>query len=407
MGIIAEDHHDVFFSYATIDNRLHDNWIKDFRDDLKTRVLIEMNANVEGFKDLDLDQIDFFIDYQGIPANGGLVDAIVAAIKKSNFLFMFVGDGYLRSDYCSKELEWFSSRFSSIESTALKHMFMFMLTRSAVRGASAGTLGEIKTKAKYENVFDNESGLPIARMLPTQEGRAVVNPTYTKLVNKIASTLVQRILEKPLEPVQRSGTPVPPPPPSPEPSATHVAFGVVTRGLKEYRTALAAQVEQACGVKAALLELDDLASSPDEIKQRLGGSKFFFQLIDRSPIGLLGGSQPGGFFALQEQLVPPDLQITWMEPTDNPQATQRETNAQHLAYLDQMSKTALKLSREESRAEDRRARASPAEPDGRVRKDHARTHQQRSGAGIARPPHPSSRLGQRQSGKPAASVQRR
>ena len=216
MGIIAEDHHDVFFSYATIDNRLHDNWIKDFRDDLKTRVLIEMNANVQGFKDLDLDQIDFFIDYQGIPANGGLVDAIVAAIKKSNFLFMFVGDGYLRSDYCSKELEWFSSRFSSIESTALKHMFMFMLTRSAVRGASAGTLGEIKTKAKYENVFDNESGLPIARMLTTQEGdRAVVNPTYTKLVNKIASTLVQRILEKPLEPVQRSGTPVPPPPPHP------------------------------------------------------------------------------------------------------------------------------------------------------------------------------------------------
>ena len=348
MGIIAEDHHDVFFSYATIDNRLHDNWIKDFRDDLKTRVLIEMNANVQGFKNLDLDQIDFFIDYQGIPANGGLVDAIVAAIKKSNFLFMFVGDGYLRSDYCSKELEWFSSRFSSIESTALKHMFMFMLTRSAVRGASAGTLGEIKTKAKYENVFDNESGLPIARMLTTQEGdRAVVNPTYTKLVNKIASTLVQRILEKPLEPVQRADPPVPPPLPPPEPSATHVAFGVVTRGLKEYRTALAAQVEQACGVKADLLELDDLANSPDEMKQRLGGSRFFFQLIDRSPIGLLGGSQPGGFFALQEQLVPPDLQITWMEPTDNPQATQRETNAQHLAYLDQMSKTALKLSREE------------------------------------------------------------
>ena len=35
-----------------------------------------------------------------------------------------------------------------------------------------------------------------------------------------------------------------------------------------------------------------------------------------------------------------------MEPP-NPQATQRETNAQHLAYLDQMSKSALNLSREE------------------------------------------------------------
>jgi hypothetical protein len=343
MGIIAKDHHDVFFSYATIDNRFHDNWIKEFRDDLKTRVLVEMNA--QDFKDLDLDQIDFFIDYQGIPANGGLVDEIIVAIKKSNFLFMFVGDGYLRSDYCTKELEWFSSRFSSIERTALNHMFMFMLTRSAVRGASAGTLGEIKSKAKYESVFDNESGLPIARMVPTQEGdRAVVNPTYTKLVNKIASTLVQRILE-------RREDPIPPfvdVSPQPERSATHVAFGVVTRGLKEYRTALAAQVEQTCGVKADLLELDDLASSPDDIKQRLKQSKFFVQLIDKSPIGLLGGSQPGGFFALQEQLVLPDLEIMWVEPTDNVQGIQRETNAQHLAYLDQMSKAARKLSREES-----------------------------------------------------------
>src|SRR5215204_1682565 len=245
MGIIAKDHHDVFFSYATIDNRFHDNWIKEFRDDLKTRVLVEINA--QDFKDIDLDQIDFFIDYQGLPANGGLVDAIVAAIKKSNFLFMFVGDGYLRSDYCSKELEWFSSRFSSLESTALKHMFMFMLTRSAVRGASAGTLGEIKSKAKYESVFDNESGLPIARMLRTQEGdRAVVNPTYTKLVHKIASTLVERILERKRGAIQAPNFPdsrAAPAAPS-EGSAAHIAFGVVTRGLKEYRTALAAQVEQ-------------------------------------------------------------------------------------------------------------------------------------------------------------------
>src|SRR4029078_3297398 len=145
----------------------------------------------------------------------------------------------------------------------IKDLLVVMLLRSAERGASDGTLGEIKSKAKYESVFDNERGVPIARMLTTQEGdRAVANPTYAKLVNKIASTLVQRILEKPLDPVQRADPPVPPPPAPPEPSATHVAFGVVTRGLKEYRTALAAQVEQACGVKAALLELDDLASSP-------------------------------------------------------------------------------------------------------------------------------------------------
>jgi len=61
MGIISKDYHDVFFSYSTRDNGFHDNWIKDFRDDLRARVLVEMNAI--DFKVLvGLDEIDFFID---------------------------------------------------------------------------------------------------------------------------------------------------------------------------------------------------------------------------------------------------------------------------------------------------------------------------------------------------------
>src|SRR6266436_6252416 len=114
MGFIAKEQHDVFFSYATLDNDLQSNWVKDFREDLKTRVLLELKA-IPGFK----------------------------------------------------ELEWFSSRFSSIERQALAHMFMLMLTRSAVREASAGKLGEIKSKARYESVFDEKTGAPIGRLLPT------------------------------------------------------------------------------------------------------------------------------------------------------------------------------------------------------------------------------------------------
>src|SRR5262245_35445210 len=98
MGIIAKDQHDVFFSYATLDNELQSNWVKDFRDDLKKRVVLQLKSN--GFNDADLDQIDFFIDDKGMPANGGLMDELIDAIRRSHFLFMFVGEGYLRSDYC-------------------------------------------------------------------------------------------------------------------------------------------------------------------------------------------------------------------------------------------------------------------------------------------------------------------
>ena len=335
MGIIAKDQHDVFFSYATLDNDLQSNWVKDFRDDLRKRVLLELKSGP--YQDIDLDQIDFFIDDKGIPANGGLVDELIEAIKRSNFLFMFVGDNYLRSDYCSKELEWFSGRFASIERQALNHMFMLMLTRSAVKGASVGRLGEIKSKAKYESVFDEETGSPIERLLPTDGGkRLAFNPTYTDLVSKIARTLVQRILDKGVDL-----------PTAPATGETVIAFGAVTRSLKEYRTALAGEIAQTLGVKTDLLELDDLASPPEEIHARLKQAKFFVQLVDRSPIGILGGSQPGGFLAEQEKLVRADLPFLWVEPRDKADAAVKEADAKHLAYLDQVSAAALKLSQAE------------------------------------------------------------
>jgi hypothetical protein len=371
MGIIDKDQHDVFFSYATLDNELQSNWIKDFRDDLKKRVCLQLKTNES--KEVDLDHIDFFIDVKGLPANGGLVDELKDAIKRSHFLFMFVGEGYLRSDYCAKELEWFSSRFSSLERQALNHMFMMMLTRSAVKGASVGKLGEIKSKAKYENVFDEDSGTPIDRLLPTEDGRLASNPAYTDLVSKIAKALVDRILDRILE--KRVVSPV-----VPSADGVMIAFGSVTRSLKEYRTTLAREIEQASGVKADLLEFDDLASAPDEIRKRLNGAKLFIQLIDKSPVGMLGGAQPGGFLAVQEELVDSE-QMLWMEPSDKPDVALKETDALHLAYLDQVSAAALKGSRAEFVREvlkrlRSRSRPAPTVPSARIILEHSDSDQE-------------------------------
>ena len=367
MGIIDKDHHDVFFSYATLDNELQSDWVKNFHDDLKKRVRLELKSS--GFNDIDLDQIAFFIDARGMPANGGLVDELIKAIRRSHFLFMFVGEGYLRSDYCAKELEWFSSRFASIERQALNHMFMLMLTRSAVKDASVGKLGEIKSKAKYENVFDEDSGTPIDRLLPTEDGKLAFNPVYTDLVSKIAKTLVERILEnlkKPrLVPVDE----------------LMIAFGAVTRSLKEYRTTLARDIEQASGAKADLLEFDDLASAPDEIRKRLKRAKLFIQIVDKSSVGMLGGSQPGGFLAVQEKLLDPDQQILWMEPSDKPVVTLSETDALHLPYLNRVSAAALKGSRAELVQEAvktlrSRGRRAPTVPSARIMLEHSDSDQE-------------------------------
>jgi esterase/lipase superfamily enzyme len=183
MGLFEKDQHDVFFGFASGDNT--GNWIKDFCDDLKARVLVELNADAFN-DDFYLNRIDFFVT--DIPATGGLADETIrVAIKKSDFLFMFVGESYLNSEYFVEEFEWFSRRFSRI------NMCMVMLTRSLVTLAASFETREIKC----ESAFDDETGVPIAKLLATKEGgRGGVNPKYTKLVNKISKTLVRRILER-------------------------------------------------------------------------------------------------------------------------------------------------------------------------------------------------------------------
>ena len=78
MGVISPDKHDVFFSYATLDNRMYRGWIDKFRLDLKERVQISLEQ--KGYK-YDIDQFDFFIDHQGLPANGELAKEITDAIE--------------------------------------------------------------------------------------------------------------------------------------------------------------------------------------------------------------------------------------------------------------------------------------------------------------------------------------
>src|SRR5579871_493271 len=189
MGILEKTGWDLFFSYSSLDNRLNDGWIETFRDDLRERVgllLFEKDST------LNLQDLAFFFDTESMPANGPLELELLEKVKASRFLILFVGENYLRSKWCGKELQCFMQQFAGIEDQAFKRIFMMMMTPDATRSAQANALFK---NGIYQYAYVTPDILPVAPKLPDTADILRDNPKYSSLVNKFAKTLVDRFLE--------------------------------------------------------------------------------------------------------------------------------------------------------------------------------------------------------------------
>jgi len=192
MGILDKNGWDIFCSYARLDNDLHHNWIKNFANDLKRRVQLLLSDN--GFK-FDLDELGFFFDTEGMPANGPLAEELVEKIKASHFLFLFVGRHYLKSQWCGDELTWFSQRFARIREAALKNVFVLILTPEALRESASPRLEEIKREGIFQLAFTPDGKEPMPAQLADAQSVLRANPDYVRLVDKLANTLANRLSE--------------------------------------------------------------------------------------------------------------------------------------------------------------------------------------------------------------------
>jgi hypothetical protein len=192
MGILDKNGWDIFCSYARLDNDLHHNWIRNFASDLKRRVQVLLSDN--GYK-FDLDEIGFFFDTEGMPANGPLAPQLIEKIKVSHFLFLFVGRNYLRSHWCGDELTWFSQRFSNLREAALKNVFVIILTPEALRDSTNPRLQQIKHEGIFQLAFAPDGKEPISSQLADAQNILRANPDYVRLVDKLATTLASRFIE--------------------------------------------------------------------------------------------------------------------------------------------------------------------------------------------------------------------
>src|SRR5262245_66151894 len=100
--IIYIDHYDAFFSYAHDDNSFYDGWVHFFHKELEKKYGEFLRRKISDYpilRNVSEREPKFFIDQEGLPANGELVHELEESIENSEFLFVLVVIKYLDS-YC-------------------------------------------------------------------------------------------------------------------------------------------------------------------------------------------------------------------------------------------------------------------------------------------------------------------
>ena len=314
-----EDRYDAFFSYALADAVYLSNWHYRFYQKLENMypASIQMKADKHPIlKNLKDRQPKFFWDKQGLPANGDILESLKKALGQSEFLFVFIGQGYLNSTWCGKEMEIFVEKLKNQgkdEKQIFSRLFIIVLNNAVEKKKSWGNdfLDKAKEVAKWNTfVKDNE-------LIPTSlddGGCAVVNENFDKILRRLSDTLAVRTAEILSEPVKITG--------KPSPSSTHQTVSGVTIGLVSPRLENAtAELEknlQESGFTVERITSEDLNVS-NKIQAYLSKSALFIQPFDFGEVQFSLAAE-GGHLKLQENIIqkskPDLLKVYWQVPSE-------------------------------------------------------------------------------------------
>ena len=351
MGIIDNDRYDAFFSYAHDDAKAFKGWLREFYDQLLDMYGAEIERSKDEYKVLEsviARHPDFFWDEKGLPANGDVGEELQKAIGKSEFLFVFIGKKYPKSDWCGKEVDWFFKRLlkqGKEEKEIYRRLFIILMEGEAL-GMSWGDafLAKAKEKSLYQSFLDNE-GNPIRPFL--QYGNvAKENPDFFDSLRDVAETLVERtsgIILQPDIPTQPADSPSPPR------RVRGVTIGAISPNLKNAAAELQKQLEDS-GLQVERITLEDLNSTDADvkIKEALSKSAFFIQPFDYGKVLL--PMFPGGHLSLQEQTIKSVKSAVktagWLVSSElggiEATAVNAEIRELHIPYLENISKSAHK-----------------------------------------------------------------
>lgn len=341
--------HDAFFSYAHVDNQVHGDFIRQFRKLLIHRIEARLKINYPG-SDVAKDGLDFFIDHEGLPANGDVSEILKSHVRESEFLFIFVGRGYLQSQYCQKERTWFREAFSENEAAARDRTFIVFLTKEALSQSANDDVKNGDLRKLRSSVFWNDFGREDQRDAPLEpflefEGRLQENPRFRDKLDKIAKTYVDLYPLAVDEPIsdtklsseirntrQRIATPV---------EDQTVAVGAVTNNLREFRDKTVEELRANKSLVVDIIEYGELADHRDHVTERLRKAGTYLQIFDYSPVRGERRDPPGGHLEVQKALLPAGCPfLPWLPPSPpaiTKESPERETNPEDLKIINELA----------------------------------------------------------------------
>lgn len=284
--------HPAFFSYSRADESAWGNWCKDFHT-------VFCNAIAGELRNRGFDPARPFFDIEDLAGKNETVERNLRDGVSSSFaLFIFLGPGYVNSQWCCEELRYFASMHRGAQDTLLERVWVFELAvlDTDVRARFKQRLAEADAKVL-------ESQLRSAFLEPGTNKRPVLiredmsfnQAAFQKTVEPIVKELVNRLDED-------AGTPPAlPVPPDPR-MDVDVLIALPTPDLADSCDRLeAALVAETHSVRrVARNDLDDLS---DADLQRLFATARIV-VVPVSEAKLLMQRLPGGHLKLQADALP-------------------------------------------------------------------------------------------------------
>ena len=288
----GSDCYDAFLSYASVDDVVHGGWVGDFERYLKKMVVAELKR-ADQVANADAEMFSVCRDKTGFPEGGDLHEVIDEKVRQSQFLFIFLGKGYLKSGYCLSELDIFREKAGGTAEQALKRTYVIVLDRDALKSLQErqpegmpdsrrplwNKLSEFTQKGIRKEDFLLEDGL-----LPVYEREDRPDGEF----HKRCTSLVQKFTKKLID--HRNTLRPQPPSLLIRPTVKALAIGAVPERLKMARDQL---VGALAGVPVAVVE-DDIRKPTDEIRERLKHAQVLVQPFDDFEVLYERRDPPGG-----------------------------------------------------------------------------------------------------------------
>jgi protein required for attachment to host cells len=321
----GDNKYDAFLSYAHADNEAHNNWVTDFEQYLRKMVIAELKRSSE-FRSDEAPRFNVCLDETSFPQGGDLDGAIKEKVRQSQYLFIFLGKGYLKSKWCLSELDLFRGNVGGAVEDALKRLYIIVLDKEALDRLRDGVapnnlpqqrkhlwtkLRDVTQKAirKEDFLLDDGTLVPV---YPTS-GKA--HPDFHKHCAPIVKELARKLIDS------RGKLQPQTPSPADRTSFSDIVIGAIPKRLEAARDEL---VKTLNGTKTHIIEEAELRRPTDEIRERLKNARLLVQPFDYFRTLFERGDPRGGHLALQKKLFEachanegPDSEssIVWWEPT--------------------------------------------------------------------------------------------